>query len=112
MAKKKSGEIDTEEKNAKVGQGEETRETSSTPSPEQIQLQEALAKANALIAQLEVANKKASDTGEKKDNTKPLPLTRDSFLRYVAFLKDKKPKIFEKKFEELQKKADKFGVAL
>lgn len=80
------------------------------------EMQRALEQANALNAQfadaLDNANKKAKDAGEKKDNTKPIPMNPRSFAKYVKNLKDKKPKIFNKKFDELVAKGKKFGITV
>lgn len=80
------------------------------------EMQKALEQANALNAQfadaLDSANKKAKDAGEKRDNTKPIPMNPRSFAKYAKNLKDKKPKIFNKKFDELVAKGKKYGITI
>lgn len=116
--RKKTGEIDTSKEDQAP---KNSKPTNKNVSNEQLmeqmaQMQEALNAANALNEKfadaLEKTEKKLKDTSEKKDNTKPIPMNPRSFAKYIKNLKDKKPKIFNKKFDELVAKGKKYGITV
>mgnify|MGYP001005650496 CR=1 FL=1 len=112
--RKKTGEIDTDKKVEKA-----PKETAVVDNGNQQAMLEQmnrmadlLQKSQDRIAQLEFENQKSKDSSEKKDNTKPIPMNPRSFAKYVKNLKDKKPRVFIKKFDELVKKGQKYGITV
>lgn len=115
--RKKAGEIDTDETvETKPKTSNETSDVVESNQQEMLnqmkQMADLLQKAQDRIGQLEVENRKSKDSSEKKDNTKPVPLNPRSFAKYVKDLKIKKPKIFNKKFDELVEKGRKYGITV
>lgn len=109
--KKKTSEIDTD----KV----ETKPVAPVVDSNQQEIMEQMNKiadllqrAQDRIGQLESENRRSKDSSEKKDNTKPIPMNPRSFAKYVKDLKLKKPKIFNKKFDELVEKGRKYGITV
>lgn len=115
--KKKTGEIDTKE-NVEIKPKKSTAPgvVDENVLQQLAQMQDALNKANELNSkfaeQLENANKKSKEAGEKKDNSKPIPVNPRSFSKYITFLKQNKPHIFAKKFAELVEKGNKLGITV
>lgn len=60
-------------------------------------------------AEMDIAIKKANDSTGKKDNTKPLPLTKEAMIKYIAKLMYEKPRVYAKKKDELDRKLKAFG---
>lgn len=114
MAGKKKGEIDTNQKVEKTPKvAKQSVELNQHKLLAQMnQMANLLQQANDRIGQLETENRKSKDSSEKKDNTKPIPMNPRSFAKYVKDLKLKKPKIFNKKFDELVAKGKKYGITV
>lgn len=114
MAGKKKGEIDTNQKVEKTPKvAKQSVELNQHELLAQMnQMANLLQQANDRIGQLETENRKSKDSSEKKDNTKPIPMNPRSFAKYVKDLKLKKPKIFNKKFDELVAKGKKYGITV
>jgi len=114
MAGKKRGEIDTNQKVEKTPKvAKQSVELNQHELLAQMnQMANLLQQANDRIGQLETENRKSKDSSEKKDNTKPIPMNPRSFAKYVKDLKLKKPKIFNKKFDELVAKGKKYGITV
>lgn len=112
-AKAKSGEIDTSKKTKSETSTENVEQTSPQGMLAQMkEMSEVLRKSQERIAQLETENRRSKDSSEKKDNTKPKPINPRTFALYVKELKTKKPNIFNKKYEELVVKGQKYGVTV
>lgn len=114
MAGKKKGEIDTDQKVEKAPKvAKQSVELNQHELLAQMnQMANLLQQANDRIGQLETENRRSKDSSEKKDNTKPIPMNPRSFAKYVKDLKLKKPKIFNKKFDELVAKGKKYGITV
>ena len=114
MAGKKKGENDTNQKVEKTPKvAKQSVELNQHKLLAQMnQMANLLQQANDRIGQLETENRKSKDSSEKKDNTKPIPMNPRSFAKYVKDLKLKKPKIFNKKFDELVAKGKKYGITV
>ena len=114
MAGKKKGEIDTNQKVEKTPKvAKQSVELNQHKLLAQMnQMANLLQQANDRIGQLETENRKSKDSSEKKDNTKPIPMNPRSFAKNVKDLKLKKPKIFNKKFDELVAKGKKYGITV
>ena len=114
MAGKKKGEIDTNQKVEKTPKvAKQPVELNQHELLAQMnQMANLLQQANDRIGQLETENRRSKDSSEKKDNTKPIPMNPRSFAKYVKDLKLKKPKIFNKKFDELVAKGKKYGITV
>ena len=111
--KRKNGEIDTNEKVETKPKATKNVELNQQELLAQMnQMANLLQQANDRIGQLETENRRSKDSSEKKDNTKPIPMNPRSFAKYVKDLKLKKPKIFNKKFDELVAKGKKYGITV
>lgn len=126
-----TNDVDTESSKDETNQGDapvksgatSRRQQNSKPSAEKSEMEIELDKIRALTAKLEkqsadfdkksaemdIAIKKANDSTGKKDNTKPLPLTKEAMIRYIAKLMYEKPRVYAKKKDELDAKLKAFG---
>jgi len=110
--KKRTGEIDTDQKVANAPKVSNVEINQQEILEQMNRMADLLTKSQERIAQLETENRKSKDSAEKKDNTKPIPMNPRSFAKYVKDLKLKKPKIFNKKFDELVTKGKKYGITV